>query len=458
VLLPIGIIKHLERLAYPAVFALLVLGCGLRPDAATAENPSKAQKVGSKQHKAWKDEAARLVAALDDRRLAAQLIMSAVDGTDRVGRSSRDLLADIPVGAVMLFKYNFIGDPAAAVRLTSDCIGLISASAAVPPWIALDHEGGSVHRLGTMATRLPAAETFYRVLSGGAAQRPGSKEDGGKPDPSRSRDQVLRDVETSAYLSGKELRALGINLNLAPVAEILDDQNRVFLGDRTYGADGAFVAAAAAAFVRGMDRAGVAATLKHFPGNAAADPHKAQAILPQDRKALRAATAPFALAMDQAFPAAVMVSHAVVAAVDPEKPASLSGPVLQGWLKKDLGYDGIVLADDFIMGAVAAAGRSPAQAAVESIAAGADMVMAWPRDLRTIHEALRAAFKDGSLSRPRAEDAARRIVYQKLRFGLWPGTGSGGVGDKAQERVYSGEDFPSLRAATEKYLIERGLR
>jgi beta-N-acetylhexosaminidase len=148
----------------------------------------------------------------------------------------------------------------------------------------------------------------------------------------------------------------------------------------------------------------------------------------------------------------------VAAAFDPDKPASLSESVMRGWLKEELGFDGIVLADDFIMGAVAASGRSPADAAVESIAAGADMVMAWPRDLKSIHGALLAALEDGKIPRRRAEDAARRIVYQKLRFGLFPETGSSGVGDKAQERVYIDEDFYSLRAATEKFLLERGFR
>jgi beta-N-acetylhexosaminidase len=97
----------------------------------------------------------------------------------------------------------------------------------VLPFVAVDHEGGSVHRFASDATRLPAAADFGELAAEGGER------------------EAAETVREAAYRSGLELRALGVTLNLAPVAEAADDRNVAFLGDRSYGADGDFVAAAA---------------------------------------------------------------------------------------------------------------------------------------------------------------------------------------------------------------------
>jgi beta-N-acetylhexosaminidase len=88
------------------------------------------------------------------------------------------------------------------------------------------------------------------------------------------------------------------------------------------------------------------------------------------------------------------------------------------WLRQNLGFSGIVLGDDFSMGAVSAAGIKEEDAAIEALNAGVDMVMAWPRSLGALHRAILGALKNGSLKRERLREAAARILYEKLRWGL----------------------------------------
>jgi beta-N-acetylhexosaminidase len=212
---------------------------------------------------------------------------------------------------------------------------------------------------------------------------------------------------------------MGITVNLAPVAETLSPENRAFLESRSYGPDPAFVEAAAAAFIRAMDAAGIACVVKHFPGNSGADPHSGPARLEAGRAELDAAAAPFAGLIQKLRPPALMVSHVVAAARDGERPASLSAAVIQGWLREELGFRGVIIADDFSMAAVAR-GLSLQDAAVEALAAGADMVMVWPSSAAPVHRAVLAALEDGRLPRRRLLDAAERIIAEKLRYGLVP--------------------------------------
>jgi beta-N-acetylhexosaminidase len=108
----------------------------------------------------------------------------------------------------------------------------------------------------------------------------------------------------------------------------------------------------------------------------------------------------------------------VVNAVDPAKNASLSPRVIRTWLKDDLGYTGISLGDDFSMSAIAASGLRPEKAAIEALKAGLDMVMVWPVNLRSVHRQILLALAEKRIPRERLQDAAVRIILEKIRFGL----------------------------------------
>jgi beta-N-acetylhexosaminidase len=337
------------------------------------------------------------------------VILTGVDGKIALGGAMKDLLGRCPAGGIMLFRYNLDAGKDAARAFLSECSSVTAAAYApagvspVPPFIAVDHEGGSVHRFGPGVSRLPPAASWrLRALREGAGP-------------------ALAALQDAAFAAGKELQDLGITVNLAPVAEVLDDENRLFLDDRSFGEDPLFVEAAAEAFVRGMGKAGVACVLKHFPGNTGSDPHRETQVLRGDPEALRVMTRPFAALIEKNLSPAIMVSHALVPAVDGERIASLSPAVMRTWLRETLGFGGVILADDFAMAAAAGGGWDATggeAAAVASLAAGADMVMTWPGTLRRTHAAITAALGDGRLSRERLRESAARIIAGKIRIGL----------------------------------------
>jgi beta-N-acetylhexosaminidase len=346
--------------------------------------------------------AAAIVSALDDRLLAALVILSGLDGSRSLGGAMKGLLEDCPAGGLVLFRYNLNAEKEDVKAFLAECASFIRMNAVpgIPPLIAVDHEGGPVHRFGPGVSRLPAA-TFWRDLAGREGEA-----------------AALAALEEAAFKSGTEIRALGITVNLAPVTEVLDAENLSFLDGRSFGEDPLFVGAASAAFMRGMERAGISCTLKHFPGNTGTDPHLASMALGKDRAALAEMTSPFAALIKGGRVPAVMVSHALVPALDGERIASLSRPVMEGWLRGGLGFGGIIIADDFSMGAVRISGLDPEEAAAASLAAGADMIMAWPSTLRKTHAAILAALKDGRLSREALLKSAGRVVAEKIRLGL----------------------------------------
>jgi beta-N-acetylhexosaminidase len=229
---------------------------------------------------------------------------------------------------------------------------------------------------------------------------------------------ALAAVENSARASAEELRGLGITLNLAPVAEILGAENRAFLETRSYGPDPGFVEKAASAFIRAMDASGIACAVKHFPGNSAEDPHFGTSVIRADRDGRDSMTMPFRGIIRSVRPAAIMVSHSIVQAIDPQRNASLSHNVISTWLREELGFSGIVLADDFAMKAITANHIRAEEAVVEALNAGVDMVMCWPSNMVLIHSAILLAVQDGRLKRERLLDAAERILAEKLRYGL----------------------------------------
>ena len=127
---------------------------------------------------------------------------------------------------------------------------------------------------------------------------------------------------------------------------------------------------------------------------------------------------PFAGVIRGNKPPAVMVSHVMVPVLDGQRNASLSRRVIQGWLRGELGFEGIVIADDFSMGAAAAAGLGPGAASVEALNAGVDMIMVWPKDLLSVHAAILTALRERRLSRERLVEAASRVIAGKIRYGL----------------------------------------
>jgi len=349
---------------------------------------------------AFRTEAAKIAASLDDNDLAAQVLLSGIDGKSSLVPAMRSLLERIPAGGIMLFRYNLDTSRDDVKKLLKETAGLAAGKTGIPPFIAVDHEGGLVHRFGPDVERLPSAFSFWEFAE------------------EKGRYAALFNAETLYLRSAREIRDLGITMVLGPVAETLNEENRLFLETRSYGPDPGFTQAAASAYLRRMNMAGIACALKHFPGNTAADPHSGASTLRAGKTALDEMVKPFAGIISRHRPEAILLSHVMVPVIDNRRIASLSRPVIEDWLRGELGFDGIVLADDFSMGAVIASGINPAAAVVEALNAGVDMIMVWPKDLSSAHGSILKALREGYISRERLREAAGRIIAAKMRNGL----------------------------------------
>ena len=355
----------------------------------------------------YSEEASLIASSMDDALLAAQCLLTGIDTIPFFSDFMKSILQEIPAGGIMLFRYNLTGSKDEISLFLKDLSDFIGAASGILPFMAVDHEGGLVQRFGKELTWLPAPFSFWEM-----AQIDGEA-------------VALKAVEDLSRLSGEELWDLGIDLNLAPVVEVLSPDNQAFLGSRSYGPDPGFTEKAASAFIRGMGTAGIACTIKHFPGNSAADPHYGHSEINADRPTLDTIIKPFYNIIQELHVPVLMVSHAVVTAIDAERNGSLSPALITGWLREELEFSGIVLADDFSMQAVAARGISAEEAAIQALNAGVDMIMCWPSNIASIHEAILLAVQEDRLPRQRLLEAAERVIAEKLRseelrFGLIP--------------------------------------
>lgn len=291
--------------------------------------------------------------------------------------TERDLLRHPRVGGVILFPRNF-ESPAQLQALTGDIHGLRRP----PLLVAVDQEGGRVQRLRRPLTELPPVERLGAVYD----QHPG---------------RACALAESTGWLMAAELRAVGVDLSFAPV---LDLGRRVsgVIGDRAFHADPAAVTALAAAYVRGMQRAGMAATGKHFPGHGsvAADSHLELPVDPRPLAAIwRTDLVPFRRLITGGLPA-IMAAHVVYPEVD-DTPASFSRVWLQDILRRRLGFQGCVVGDDLEMAGAAGLG-SLSQRAVAAVAAGQDLLL--------LCNALDAAAEVADALPEPSPDSAMRLV------------------------------------------------
>ncbi len=340
--------------------------------------------------------AAEIASSLNDQLLAAQILISGIDGKGTLPAHIKNLLTEYPAGGIMLFRYNLDTDNDSIRLFLAEISSMIKTENDIPPFLAVDHEGGSVNRFSRGVAALPAASSYGKIFI------------------EHGKEAAIKKIEEDALRAGGEIASLGINMNFAPVAEYLTNDNISFLQSRSYGSDPSFTAEAAAAFVRAMEQTGVLCVIKHFPGGAGDDPHYSPSVLTGDKAALDRLVYPFEYLIEKGA-RAVMAAHSAVPAVD-DKIASLSAAVMEDWLRRDLGFAGIIIADDFSM--AAAGNTNPAEAAVRSVAAGADMILVWQKDLKRTHNAFISALQDGRLSHDRLKEAARRIIYEKLKMGL----------------------------------------
>ena len=287
---------------------------------------------------------------MNRRQLRERLAQSLVVGIPgpEAGAEELALVAEFGLGGVILFRRNLVS-PRQVWELCHR-LRRAAAEAGRPPLLVMvDQEGGSVVRLREPFTCAPDFCELGR--------------------------QGREAVAAQGRRLGRELAAAGFNWNLAPVVDVHAIEGGV-MARRSLGSDPRRVGELAAAFIRAQQEAGCLACAKHFPGlgRTTADTHRRRPRVELPRAELEAVElVPFRAAVEAGV-AGVMVCHAVFTALDPERPASLSRVVVEGLLRGELGYRGVVLSDDLEMGAVARE-MSPARAAVEAYRAGCDLLL-----------------------------------------------------------------------------------
>jgi beta-N-acetylhexosaminidase len=307
------------------------------------------------------------------------------------------LIREEHVGGIVYFTRN-LRDGAQARELAAALQGAArEAGQMMPLLIAVDQENGLVRRLGSDATILP-----------------GNMALGATDDPTL--------VETVATASGRELLAAGINMNLAPDADVNNNPANPVIGVRSFGADPARVAALTAAAVRGYQGAGVVATVKHFPGHGdtATDSHLALPVVPCDRARLDAVELPPFRAAIAAGAECVMLAHVALPQIEPNPtlPASLS-PAVVRLLRDDLGFDGVIMTDCLEMQAVAGRVGIPA-GAVLALQAGVDLVLISHTytEQRAAIQATRDALARGELAPAALRRSLARLAHVRARLPL----------------------------------------
>jgi len=379
-------------LIYITVFTLFLPVCSRENANFTAEIDAAAPAGDP-----YRLRALEIASSLDDRVLISQLFISGIDAGAALSDSMKELLKDVPAGGIMLFGYNLKYDNDTILSCMTEITSFISDESGIAPFISTDHEGGGINRFINGVGTLPWASSYIDTV------------------PAEGSRAVLRKIREDSKRAGMEINSLGINMNFAPVAEYLIPENTDFLKRRSYGSDSVFTAQASVAFIKGMEEAGVLCVVKHFPGTAGNDPHFSASVLNMDKNNINLLISPFAAAINNGA-RAIMAAHTLVPAID-NKIASLSSAVMQNWLRDEIGFEGIIISDDFTM---AAAGNiTPQDAAVLSVAAGADMILVWPGHLKKTHDTFAAALKNGNLSRERLFESAQRIIYEKLKMELF---------------------------------------
>ena len=340
-----------------------------------------------------------VVSGMSVERKVGQLMSVAFHGT-RITSSLETMIRERGVGGVILFSENFT-DAASLARLVADLEQIARDAKSLPLFFEIDQEGGPVIRVNKGATTLPGQMALAATA-----------------DPERS-------VRTAATITAAELRAVGVNWNFAPVADVNDEPTNPIISNRSFSSDPARVSSLVTAAIQAYAAAGFICCAKHFPGHGSTttDSHTGLPKIDADGATLdRVELPPFRAAIAAGVPA-MMSAHIVVPALDPtpDLPVTLSKAVMTDLVRNGLGFQGIVVTDDLEMGALKNVGE--AVAGLRALQAGADYLLFRFDDSaqREGHRLITDAVRSGSLSSERLDQSVRRLVDAKRRFGILEG-------------------------------------
>ena len=363
----------------------LTTGCGLHNPFTSKAEPVTYESVAQSELSP-EQKVDKLVANMSDADKVGQLLMIGIHGTT-LNDDAKFMLNEYRVGGIILFDRNMESKDQVKTLITD--INKAGKSAGLTPlFLGIDQEGGAVARMDDKLIKVPPAEEVGKM--------------------------PVEQAVSLAKQSGAELKDLGFNINFAPVADL------GLTYGRSYSTSPDEVVRYAGAVGKAYDEAGLWYSYKHFPGigKTDVDLHADTSIVPASKETLLSEdTKVFVDLIKQSKPNTytIMVSHAMYPQIDPDHPASLSKAIITDWLRKDIGYNGVVVTDDMDMGALANH-YTFGDMAVQSILAGSDILLVCHEyeHMQEAYNGLMKAVKDGRISKERLDESVKRILLMKM--------------------------------------------
>lgn len=363
----------------------LTTGCGLHNPFTSKAEPVTYESVAQSELSP-EEKVDKLVANMSDADKVGQLLMIGIHGKT-LNDDAKFMLNEYRVGGIILFDRNMeskdqVKSLIADINKTGKNAGL------TPLFIGIDQEGGAVARMEDQLIKVPPAEELGK--------------------------EPIEQAVSLAKQSGTELKDLGFNINFAPVADL------GLTYGRSFSTNPDDVVRYASAVGKAYDEAGLWYSYKHFPGigKTDVDLHADTSVVPVSKETLlNEDTKVFVDLIKQSKPNtyAIMVSHAMYPQIDADHPSSLSKAIITDWLRKDMGYNGVVITDDMDMGALAKH-YTFGDMAVQSILAGSDILLVCHEyeHMQEAYNGLMKAVKDGRISKERLDESVKRILLMKM--------------------------------------------
>ena len=363
----------------------LTTGCGLHNPFTSKAEPVTYESVAQSELSP-EEKVDKLVANMSDADKVGQLLMIGIHGTT-LNDDAKFMLNEYRVGGIILFDRNMESKDQVKTLITD--INKAGKSAGLTPlFLGIDQEGGAVARMDDKLIKVPPAEEVGKM--------------------------PVEQAVSLAKQSGAELKDLGFNINFAPVADL------GLTYGRSYSTNPDEVVRYVGAVGKAYDEAGLWYSYKHFPGigKIDVDLHADTSIVPVSKETLLSEdTKVFIDLIKQSKPNTytIMVSHAMYPQIDSDHPASLSKAIITDWLRKDIGYNGVVVTDDMDMGALANH-YTFGDMAVQSILAGSDILLVCHEyeHMQEAYNGLMKAVKDGRISKERLDESVKRILLMKM--------------------------------------------
>lgn len=349
----------------------------------------------------YDEEIESIIGNLDVEEKVAQLFIATpeqvIDGSltiTQAGEKTKDALTLYPVGGLIYFDQN-LEDPEQTKEMLANTKQYIYDACGIEPFLVVDEEGGNVVRI--------ADNEAFEVENVGPMADIGKAGD-------------LDGAYNAGATIGTYMSELGFNLDFAPDADVLTSKDNEGIGDRSFGSDPQVVARLSWQYASGLQDKGVTACFKHYPGHGSVDGDSHTEAVSQNKtkeELYETDLVPFSNAITNEAKM-IMAGHISCPEITgDDTPASLSPVMLTDILRGEMGFDGIIVTDSFLMEAVTSKYPDPGEAAVTAIKAGADIVL-MPGDFHEAYNAVLSAVSAGDIEESRVDDSLRRILRVKL--------------------------------------------